>query len=175
MRRHFPALLVLGAALAGCSSGPPPLAVAPHVDIPRFMGDWYVIACIPTRIERHAYGPKESYRLDEQARVRTVFTFHQGSFDGPLKRYTPTGFVQPDSGGAIWGMQFIWPIKADYRIMYVDPGYSLTVIGRQGRDYAWIMARTPRIPEPDFERLRTLLERQGYDVGSLRRMPQPGP
>jgi len=166
------AMLTLCVGLVGCRSQPP-LAVEPHVDVPRFMGDWYVIACIPTRIERSAYAPKESYSLDTQGRVHTVFTFHSGSFDGPLKRYTPTGFVEPAGGGAVWSMQFIWPVRADYRIMYVDPAYSLTVIGRQKRDYAWIMARVPRIDAADFERLRALLASQGYDVSALVRMPQP--
>ena len=167
-------LIALGLifAVAGCSSRPP-LAIVPHVDIPRFMGDWYVIACIPTRIERRAYAPRESYRLEGQDRVRTVFEFRDGGFDGPLKRYTPTGFVRADGGGAVWGMQFVWPIRADYRIMYVDSDYKLTVIGRQKRDYAWIMARAPRIAEADYDRLRALLESQGYDVSALHRMPQP--
>jgi apolipoprotein D and lipocalin family protein len=89
-----------------------------------------------------------------------------------VKRYTPIGFVQAESKGAIWGMQFLWPIKADYRIMYVDSAYQLTVIGREKRDYAWIMARTPRIAAADFDRLRTLLVSQGYDANGLRRMPQ---
>ena len=168
------ALCALGLlALVGACRAHAPLAIEPHVDIPRFMGDWYVIACIPTRIERSAFAPKESYRLDPRGRVRTVFTFRSGSFDGPTKVYTPLGYVQPGSGGAVWGMQFIWPIKADYRIMYVDADYTLTVIGREKRDYAWVMARAPRIPEADYERLRALLASQGYDVSALRRMPQP--
>ncbi|HEV2285166.1 MAG TPA: lipocalin family protein [Steroidobacteraceae bacterium] len=165
--------LGLLSAAGGCRSRPP-LAIEPHVDVPRFMGDWYVIACIPTRIERAAYAPKESYRLDPDGRVRTVFTFRDGAFDGPSKTYTPVGFVRAGSGGAVWGMRFVWPIEADYRIMYVDPDYTLTVIGREKRDYAWIMARAPRIAAADYERLRTLLASQGYDVSALRRMPQPG-
>jgi apolipoprotein D and lipocalin family protein len=166
------ATLALCAPMSGCRSRPP-LAQERHVDVSRFMGDWYLIACIPTRIERGAYGPKESYTLDPQGRIPTVFTFRQGGFQGAPKRYTPTGFVQLGSGGTVWGMQFIGPIKADYRIIYVDSAYQLTVIGREKRDYAWLMARTPRIAESDFERLRTRLASQGYDVPSLRRMPQP--
>lgn len=164
-------LMAIVALLGGCSSGPP-LAVESHVDLPRFMGNWYVIACIPTRLERNAYAPQESYSLDAAGRVRTVFTFHAGSFDGPLKRYTPTGFVRDGSGGAVWGMEFIWPIRADYRIMYVDPQYTQTVIGRQARDYAWIMARSPQMPAADYERLKALLVAQGYDTAGLVRMPQ---
>jgi len=165
-------LLALTPLLGACHARPP-LSLAPSVDIPRFMGDWYVIACIPTVLERRAYAPLESYRLDPQGRVRTVFTFHHGSFDGPAKRYTATGYIRPQGGGAVWGMQFIWPIQADYRIMYVDPDYSLTVIGRERRDFAWIMARARRIAPADEERLRAVLARAGYDVRALRRMPQP--
>jgi apolipoprotein D and lipocalin family protein len=150
----------------------PPLVRAQSVEIPRFMGDWYVIGCIPSIIERHAYNAVESYHLDPAGRVLTVFTFNEGSFDGPLRRYTPIGFVTPGSHGTIWGMRFIWPIKADYRVMYVAPDYRETVIGREKRDYAWIMARSPAILDADYQRLRTLLSTQGYDITQLRKVPQ---
>jgi apolipoprotein D and lipocalin family protein len=150
----------------------PPLQTASSVDIPRFMGDWYVIANIPTRIERNAYNAVESYRLDKDGRVLTTFTFHEGSFDGPLKRYNPVGFVKEGSRGAVWGMRFVWPIKADYRVMYVDAGYSQTVIGREKRDYAWIMARTATLSDSDYQRLSALLQSQGYDTSQLRKVPQ---
>ena len=150
----------------------PPLARAESVDIPRFMGPWYVIACIPSFIERHEYNAVETYRLDPQGRIRTVFTYNDGGFDGPFKRMTPVGFVTEGSRGTVWGMRFIWPIWADYRIMYVKADYSQTVIGREKRDYAWIMARTPTMPDSDYQHLSALLRSQGYDISLLRRVPQ---
>ncbi len=159
-------------ACACRGSNLPPLHTVPAVDIPRFMGDWYVIACIPTRIERDAYRAVESYRLLPDGRIDTVFTFHQGAFDGPLKRYNPTGFVKQGSAGAVWGMQFIWPIRADYRILFLDADYTQTVIGRQKRDYAWIMSRSPTLSEADYARLVQLLQAQGYRLDGLRRVPQ---
>jgi len=169
-----PVLVVL--ALQACQiRAYPPLVRAQSVEIPRFMGDWYVIGCIPSVVERHDYNAAESYHLDPAGRIRTVFTFNEGSFDGPLKRYTPVGFVTPGTQGTSWGMRFVWPIKADYRIMYVAADYSETVIGREKRDYAWIMARAPIIPDADYLRLRTLLSTQGYDITQLRKVPQLPP
>ena len=84
----------------------------------------------------------------------------------------PRGFVREDGSNAVWGMQFIWPIKADYRIAYLDPGYTQTVIGREKRDYVWIMARTPQIPDSDYERILSFLAEQGYDVAQIRKVPQ---
>jgi apolipoprotein D and lipocalin family protein len=69
-------------------------------------------------------------------------------------------------------MQFIWPIKADYRIVYLDPEYSKTIIGRQKRDFVWIMARKPEIPESEYQELVSVVESLGYDVGKLRKVPQ---
>ncbi len=166
-------LLLAVLALLGCQTRTlPPLQRAPSVDIPRFMGAWYVIACIPSLIERHEYNAVESYRLDPQGRIRTVFTYNDGSFDGGLRRLTPTGFVTEGSHGTVWGMRFVWPIKADYRVMFVNADYSQTVIGREKRDYAWIMARSPTMPDSDFQPLSALLRTQGYDTSLLRKVPQ---
>jgi apolipoprotein D and lipocalin family protein len=49
------------------------------------------------------------------------------------------------------------------------------VIGRQARDYVWIMARTPEIPEGDYRRIVAFLAGQGYDTSEIRKVPQRGP
>lgn len=157
--------------LTACSS-PPPIRIATAVDLERFMGDWYVIANIPTWIERDAHNAVESYRLAQDGTVATTFSFRQGSFEGELKTYHPTGYILDRESNAVWGMQFLWPIKADYRIVYVDESYSQTVIGRTARDYVWLMARTPEIPDSDYQRFLTLIAQEGYDVSKVRKVPQ---
>jgi apolipoprotein D and lipocalin family protein len=171
MKALFPALALL---LSGCHSmqDHPPLRLAGRVDLQRFMGDWYVIASIPTFIEEDAHNALESYRLAADGTIATTFTFREGGFEGEQKTYTPTGFVRDTKSNAVWGMQFIWPIEADYRIVHVAPDYSTTVIGREKRDYAWIMARKPAIPEAEYRRLLGLLADQGYDISKVRKVPQ---
>ena len=56
------------------------------------------------------------YKLDPDGTIATTFTFNAGGFDGPGRLYTPRGFVVDRTSNAVWGMQFVWPIKADYRI-----------------------------------------------------------
>jgi apolipoprotein D and lipocalin family protein len=158
-------------ALAACSS-PPPIHTAAAVDLERFMGDWYVIANIPTFIETNAYNAIESYRLAMDGTVATTFSFREGSFDGPLKTYHPTGYIIDRQSNAVWGMQFIWPIKSDYRIIYVDDAYEQTIIGRTQRDYVWLMARTPQLSEADYQRFLRLIAEEGYDVTKVRKVPQ---
>jgi apolipoprotein D and lipocalin family protein len=161
--------------LTGCGAKLPPLKTVSSVDIPRFMGDWYVIANIPTWIEEGAHNAVESYRLDADGTIATTFTFRKDSFDGPLKTYTPRGFICDSSSNAVWGMRFIWPIKAEYLITHLNDSYTQTVIGRNKRDYVWIMARTPTIPEEDDVRLVAELAAQGYNTSLLQKVPQRWP
>ena len=161
---------------AGCASvphaAPPPVALVSHVDLPRFMGDWFVIANIPTFLEKGAFNAMDSYRLDADGTVATTFSFNAKRSDGPRKHYTSRGFVMNPATNAVWGQQYIWPFKADYRISYLSDDYSLVVVTREKRDYVWIMARTPTISPSDFERLTAFVGTQGYDVSRLQRVPQ---
>ena len=157
--------------ISGCQTVKP-IRTVDRVDLNRFMGDWYVIANIPTFIERDAHNAVESYELINNRQVATTFKFNKGSFDGPVKTYTPTGFIRDDPSNAVWGMQFIWPVKADYRVIYLDEGYTQTVIGRNKRDYVWIMARTPSIPASDYDSIIKHIREQGYDISKIRPVPQ---
>jgi len=149
-----------------------PIETVDYVDLNRFMGDWYVIASIPTFIETDAYNAVESYRLEKDGTVATTFRFNKGSLDGPLKEYHPRGFVRDTQSNAIWGMQFIWPFKAEYRIIYLSEDYSTTVIGRTKRDYVWIMAREPSIPDEKYAFFLKFLKEQDYDISKLQKIPQ---
>ncbi len=167
---------VLGAlALAACATTAPtrpPVALASHVDLPRFMGDWYVIANIPTFLERGAHNAKDSYRLDPDGTIPTTYSYNADAPDGPRKTLESRGFVIDPVSHAVWGQQYIWPIKADYRIAYLSDDYTETVIARDKRDFVWIMARTPTISEADYARLVAFVGSQGYDVAKLQRVPQ---
>ena len=173
MKIHRP-IALFALLAAGCQSMPP-MPTVQHVDLQRFMGRWYVIANIPTRIERGAHNAVESYALAPDGTIHTTFTFRKGAFDGVKKEYQPRGFVLDQDSNALWGMRFVWPIKADYRIIYVSGDYSQTVIGRRKRDYVWIMARTPQISDTDYARLTQIVARNGYDPELLRKVPQRWP
>jgi apolipoprotein D and lipocalin family protein len=173
--RHLP-LLVLSLLLNACASMPQhPIATVPHVDLDRFMGDWYVIASIPTFMEKGAHNAVETYRRDADGTIATTFTFRKGGFDGPQKTMKPRGFVREGAGNARWGMQFIWPIKAEYLIAYLDEQYTRTIIARNARDYVWIMARTPVLADADYQALLDEVRRLGYDVAAVRKVPQQWP
>ena len=166
------AVLAGSMMLGACRASLPPLETVDYVDLQRFMGDWYVIANIPTFVEKGAHNAVENYRLDDDGTIATTFTFRKDSFDGPLKEYHPRGFVRDTETNAEWGMQFVWPIKGDYRITFLDEDYSRTVISRNKRDYVWLMARTPQISEAEYEEMLQHVRESGYPVEEVLKVPQ---
>jgi apolipoprotein D and lipocalin family protein len=175
---------LLGAALGGClalglnacvGSAPKPITTVAQVDLNRFMGDWYVIANIPTFIEKGAHNAVESYAMNADGTVATTFVFNADGFDGKHKDYHPTGYIVDTQSNAVWGMQFLWPFKSEYRVIWLDADYTQTIIGRSKRDYVWIMARTPSIPEADYQQLLRFLSDEGYDIRKVQKVPQQWP
>jgi len=174
------AALTLVLIMSGCASSAPDLrATGQYVDLERFMGDWYVLAAIPVEIpffsEAEAYNAVESYRLGDNGRIETTYRFRKGGFDGPEKIFRPTGFVHNRDTNAEWRMQFIWPFKAPYLVLYRDDDYRQTIIGVPDRRYAWIMAREPKIGDEELGRLEKFLADTGHDMSKLRRVPQRWP
>ena len=157
--------------LVGCAAKGPEMKTVDNVDINRFMGPWYVIANIPTFLEKEAHNAVETYTLNDDGTIATNFTFRKGGFDGKVKEYNPKAFIQDKESNALWGMRFVWPIKADYRIVYIDDDYSKTIIGRQSRDFVWIMARTPTISDLHYDKLVSMVDSLGYDTSKLKRVP----
>lgn len=173
MRTHPFWISFLLFTLAGCASVP--IKTAEHVELPSFMGDWYVLGHIPTSEEKDSWNAVESYRLAPGTTdvVDTTFSFRRGSFDGTLETMLPTGHVSENP--AVWGMKFYWwqgPIRFEYIIVDVDKDYRTTVIGRTARDYVWIMSRTPTISDDEWARVLRTVHDAGYDPAKVRRVPQ---
>lgn len=167
-------LLATLLGLVGCSS-PEPLATVDAVDLERFMGDWYVQAHIPAGSEREAYNAVESYALAADGRILTSYVFRRGAFDGDLRTMEPVGFVRNEETNATWAMQFVWPLKAEYLIAWLDAGYTETIVARTQRDYAWIMTRDAEIADERLAALTARLVDMGYGAADLRRVPQRWP
>jgi apolipoprotein D and lipocalin family protein len=123
-------------------------------------------------VEKGAHNAIETYALAPDGSISTTFTFRRDAFDGPLKTYNPRGFVRDKKSNAVWDMQFLWPFRSEFLIIYLDRDYTRTVIGRSKLDYVWIMARTPSIPDTEYLALVQRLGEIGYDTKKIQKVPQ---
>jgi apolipoprotein D and lipocalin family protein len=61
-------------------------------------------------------------------------------------------------------LPFVW---GDYWVIDLDPDYQLAAVSEPGRDYLWILARTPTVSRQAYCALLDRLERQGFDLSKL--------
>ena len=162
-------------SLAVQASDKPPIKPVEMVNLPQFMGKWYVIGNIPSWQEKEAFNATETYTLNPKGEIDTVYHYRKGSFASKVKDINSTGFVREGTNNAVWGVQIIWPIKAQYKIAYLNNDYSQTIVARDKRDYVWIMARTPTIPQADYDAMVAKVKAMGYDLKELRKVPQQWP
>ena len=156
----------------GCATVKPPPTVA-KVDLPRFMGDWYVVGGILTSFEKGAYHAIETYTLDEKGDIPTTYTFRKGAFDGPKKTFTNKAFVYDKETFAEWRIQFLWPFKFPYLVIYLDEDYQSTAISTDDKKYLWIMSRTPQMNPAHYAEIMALVGELGFDTNKIISVPQP--
>jgi len=84
---------------------PASVPLVDSVDLKRFMGSWYVIAQITADSDRAAYNAVETYSMNPDGSIATVYRNRQGGFDGPEKTLTPTGYVVDGSNNALRGIR----------------------------------------------------------------------
>lgn len=168
-----PALIsILTMSFLGCASTKPPLKTVRHVDLPRYMGDWRVIANIPYFAERGCVDSIESYALRPDGKIANWFRCRKGSFDAPQKRFDFVGRVTNPETNAEWKIRFAPFIHVSYLIIDLDPEYQWTVVGHPSRKYGWIMHREKTMSGAIYREILTRLETQGYDPKAFVKVPQ---
>ena len=174
IRALRPLLAALLALLSACASSGarPPLAATTSIDLPRFMGRWWVIAHVPYFAERGKVATADEYTLRADGKIDNVYVYRK-AFDRPEQRMRGVATVVPGSGNAQWRIHFFGGlVRADYLVLEVAPDYSWALIGQPNRKLAWLFAREPRMDEARYRELVARFARFGYDPTRLQRVPQ---
>jgi apolipoprotein D and lipocalin family protein len=157
--------------LMGCSSVSYKKTVD-NVDIPRFMGNWYVLAGRFTFLEKEVHNGLEIYKWNKkEKRIDISFDYRKGGFDGEKKSVPQKGWVYNKKTNAHWKVQPIWPLKLDYLIIDLAPDYSWVTVGVPNQNYVWIMARDWKNPEPIVKKAISNLKKLGYRSDEIVTVP----
>lgn len=168
------AACLLSLSLLACATRPP-IRTVDHVDLPRYMGDWYVIAEIPNFAEKRCVDSVESYALRADGGIDNWFRCRRESFDAPMKQITSARarIADPDSN-ALWHLRFLKVISVDYLVLDLDPDYQWVMIGHPSRSFGWILARTRTLPDALRQSILARAQAQGYDPTRFVSVPQSG-
>jgi apolipoprotein D and lipocalin family protein len=170
--KAFTASIIVGLA-SGCAPMKDPLRPVAHVDLPRYMGDWNVIANIPYFAEKDCFDSVESYALRSDGDIDNWFTCRKKSFAAPMKRKaTALAVVDDKVSNAVWHVKFFKIFSVKYVILDLDPDYQWVVLGHPSRNYGWVMARAKTLNDATYQAALASLSSQGYDTTRFKKVPQ---
>lgn len=180
-------LILLGLAGAGAAAlavrrtcPRPPIAPVPHLDLERYLGDWYEIARFPNRFEKECAGAVTAHyekRADGSLRVLNRCRDEAGRIDeaeGRARLAGPAGSATLKVRFAPAWLSFLPAVWGDYWVVDLDADYTLAAVSEPRGDYLWILSRTPHVDSARLDALIGRLQRQGLDVSKLRMTPQDG-
>ena len=154
---------------AGVHAAQQPVKTADSVNLTQYLGRWFEIAAIPQSFEKQCIGNTTAdYALAEDELISVVNSCDTASG----KRSISTGrakVVDKKSNSKLkvtfvnaMGWQFL--LGGDYWILAIGENYTYAVVGAPGRDYAWILSRTPGMSEEKLSEASKVLVKQGFDT-----------
>jgi len=169
------ALLLLGACAA--RSPQPPVQTVAAVDLNRYLGTWYEIARFPNsfqdRPDRRCIATTATYAMRPDGQVAVTNRCLDAAHENRETVARGTAYAVEGTNNARLRVTFFWPFYGDYWVIGLDPAYRWAVVGAPGRDYLWILSRTPEMAPGDYAEAVGIAAAQGFEIGSLQPTPQP--
>jgi apolipoprotein D and lipocalin family protein len=138
----------------------------------RYVGAWYEIASFPQSFQRGCTATTAAYTLRPDGDIDVLNRCRLGSVDGKEKTALGRARVTDHTTNAKLEVSFFRPFWGDYWIIDLAEDYSYAVVGHPGRDYLWILSRTPTMTEPTYQAIVVRLQGLGYETSRLVRTLQ---
>jgi apolipoprotein D and lipocalin family protein len=151
----------------------PALETVPHVELARYLGTWYEIASFPQRFQRGCTATTATYTLRKDGQLDVINRCRLGCPDGKPKEARGRARVVDRVTNAKLEVSFFRPFWGEYWIIDLAEDYSYAVVGHPGRDYLWILSRSPTMSDDTYHRILARLRAQRYETSRLVRTLQP--
>ena len=177
MRRHAVSSRLSALGLLALATLAQPVRAADvvavdHVDLTRYAGEWHEIARLPMFFQRHcASAVTAQYTLREDGLIGV----HNRCRDKAGEPIDADGVarVDPQHPGELevrfapdW-LSWLPLTWADYWVIALDPDYQWAMVGEPGREYLWILSRSPDMDRATFDALKARAAAMGYDLDPL--------
>jgi apolipoprotein D and lipocalin family protein len=182
MHKSIACIAALLICVNGCAYDPPAAqqsqshrtacVAGPPIDLPRYMGRWFVIAETPYLNERDYVGSYDEWTLRADGKINDSYLGRRHGFDQPVTGSHFVAKVMPGTGNTTWRVGLIWPFEVVVVTAYVDADYRYTIRCIADGNTVWLLARAPTMDDATYSAMLARLAGMGVDLRRLHRVPQ---
>jgi len=136
-------------------------------ELDRYLGTWYEIARLDHSFERGLSRVTAEYTLETDGTIRVVnrgFANEQGEWK---TAYGKARLVDSSQEGFL-KVSFFGPFYGAYIIVDLDrKAYRYALVSGPNRQYLWLLAREPHLPEDVVKKLTDRARALGFPVNQL--------
>ncbi len=149
--------------LFGSAEDLPPVRTVPQVNLAQYMGKWFEIASFPQSFQKGCSKTTATYSIRDDGKVNVL---NECIVNGKPKVAKGTAYAVDETNAKL-KVSFFWPFYGDYWVVDLGRNYEFAVVGAPGRDYLWILSRTPGMSKAVYEGILQRLREQRFDLNKL--------
>ncbi len=167
------AFLAVAILMSGCVFEDPFVQSLPSkdVELSRHLGTWYEIARIPNWFEKDLVGVTATYTLKPNGEIEVRNEGNLKTLTGEKKTAIGRAWIPDLKQTGRLKVSFFFLVSADYIVMELYDNYRYALVG-SGKDYLWILSRTPQMDETVYKGLVDKAGLLGYDVSRIEKVQQ---
>ena len=148
------------------------------LDLNRYLGEWYEIAKFSNWFQKKCRSDtKAKYTLKSNGNIEVVNACRMEGGQiteavGEAKLMGGFKSAQLKVRFAPQWLSFVPLVWGDYWVVDLDDAYQLAAVSEPGRQYLWILSRTPDPDDKSINELMVRLIAKGFDLSQLERTPQ---
>ncbi|MEM0651945.1 lipocalin family protein [Klebsiella huaxiensis] len=160
--------VAIALTLVACKSPTPPKGVQPITgfDAGRYLGKWYEIARLENRFERGLEQVTATYGKRDDGGISVL----NRGFDLQKQKWKESqgkAFFTGAPTTAALKVSFFGPFYGGYNVIALDDKYQYALVSGPNRDYLWILARTPTLPDAVKQEYLGIARELGFPVDKL--------
>lgn len=164
MRRLL--LLFTLSLLAGCTGVPEGVQPVRGFALERYLGTWYEVARLDHGFERGLTDVTATYSRPDDGGI-DVLNRGWDPAKGAWREVRGRAYFLDTPQVASLKVSFFGPFYGGYHVFALDPNYRWALVSGPSRDYFWILARTPDLPEAQLLELIDRAGRAGFATAAL--------
>lgn len=157
--------MIIALSLFSCKSYQP-LPTVSNVDLEKYSGKWYEISAFPQSFQEGCSCTSAEYVLTNKKYIKVLNACFR---DGKTSTASGKAYVVEGSNNSKLKVQFFWPFRGNYWIIYLNDDYTTAAVGDPSRKYLWVLHRSKFMEDIEYNALLEKLTELGFDITKLKK------